>query len=442
MRSGRRRPFAFFVPFGIAVASTTLVSGAFAGDPGAQLALASISDQELSAHVFFLSSDELEGRAAGSPGCNVAAEYLASELHRVGAKPAGDDGTYFQNFKHGELAVKNVAAVIPGTDPGLAREIVVVGAHYDHVGRGNFGSLGGPAAKGQIHNGADDNASGTSAVLELAEAFSMLPSRRTILFLLFTGEEMGLVGSKYYCDHPLFPLEDTVAMLNMDMIGRSVDGYLFIGGMGTSPAWKPLIEEFTAGQHFKLELKDGGKAPSDNSSFYSKNVPVLFFFTNVHEDYHRPGDDWEKVNFAGEREIARLVFEIADAVANADARPKFTESGGYALPDSMMRGNWNGGARPQAGGNPDAPFLGITFAGDAGPGDGVPVRSVSADSGAAKAGVQAGDRIVGIDGTAVSNSDELLDKIRAHKVGDVVKLEVRRGDERLELPATLGKRQG
>jgi peptidase M28-like protein/PDZ domain-containing protein len=437
MRSVRRLFPSFLVSFGLAW--TTLAGGAFAGDSGANLALASISDQELSAHVFFLSSDELEGRAAGSPGCNTAAEYIAAQLHRVGAKPAGDDGTYFQNFKHGELAVKNVAAVIPGTDPELKREIVVVGAHYDHVGRGSFGSLGGPAAKGQIHNGADDNASGTSAVLELAEAFSMLPARRTILFLLFTGEEMGLVGSRYYCDHPLFPLEDTVAMLNMDMVGRSVDGYLFIGGMGTSPAWKPLVDRFTADQHFRLELKDGGKAPSDNSSFYAKNIPVLFFFTNVHEDYHRPGDDWEKINFAGEREIARLVFEIADDVGNAEARPKFTESGGYALPDSMLRGNW-GGAPTRGATNPEAPFLGITFAGDAPEGEGVPVRSVTAESGAAKAGVQDGDRIVTIDGAAVSNATDLLNEIRRHKIGDAIKLGVKRGDQRLEVEATLGKR--
>ncbi|MBI1851883.1 MAG: M28 family peptidase [Planctomycetes bacterium] len=437
MRTLRRSSSpSFSIVASLVLLLTPILASASPSGSGTSLAIASINDADLSSHIYFLASDELEGRAAGTPGCNVAAEYIASELHRSGITPAGDDGTYFQNFKHGELAVKNVAGILPGTDPDLKREIVVIGGHYDHVGRGNFGSLGGPAARGQIHNGADDNASGTSAVLELAEAFSMQPARRSILFLLFTGEEMGLVGSKYYCEHPLLPLDDTVAMLNMDMVGRSKDGYLFIGGVGTSPAWKPLIDQYTADTAFHLEMKDGGRAPSDNSSFYSKNVPVLFFFTNVHEDYHRPSDHWDKINFAGEREIARLVFEIADAVGNSSARPKFTESGGYALPDSMLRGNMTGGPPPST------PFLGITFASEAAAGEGVPVRSVVEESGAAKAGVKEGDRIVAVDGIPVADSAALLEKIRTHKIGDSVKLEVRRGDETLMLEAVLGKRQG
>jgi hypothetical protein len=420
----------------LAIVALLVIVGALpalGGEAGSSLAIASISESDLSAHVWFLASDELEGRASGTAGANVAAAYLAAALQRTGIEPAGDAGSYFQNFERGELKLKNVAGILRGADPALRREIVIVGAHYDHVGRGEFGSAGGSAARGEIHNGADDNASGTAVVLELAEAFTLYPPRRSILFLFFTGEEMGLVGSRYYAEHPLFPLEDTIAMINLDMVGRSRDAYLFIGGVGTAPVWKPMISRLNEDFGFRLEMKDGGRAPSDNSSFYNKKIPVLFFFTNVHEDYHRPGDDWEKLNFDGARDIARFVFRVVDELASAPARPEFVDTGNeYALPDSMRSSG-----RFRAG---DAPFLGVQFARRGGDAAGVPVESVVSGSPAEAAGLAAGDRILSIDGDAVNSSSELSAQLRSRKVGDTVKLRVQRGEETLEMEAALGTR--
>ena len=236
----------------------------------------------------------------------------------------------------------NVVGILPGSDLKLKNEAIVIGAHYDHLGLGGEGSLA--PREGDIHHGADDNASGTAGMLELAHIFSTQRPRRTIVFVAFSGEEEGLIGSNYYVNHPVVPLANTVAMINMDMIGRLKDQKLIIGGMGTAQEWKDEIKRtqdlFTttqtmpaaAGNHassasaspFALTLNEDGYGPSDHSSFYSKQIPVLFFWTGTHNDYHKPSDTAEKINYQGEARILSFVANIIRDIDKSDKRPTYS----------------------------------------------------------------------------------------------------------------------
>ena len=231
----------------------------------------------------------------------------------------------------------NVVGVLPGSDARLASEYVIIGAHYDHLGLGGPESL---AAKpeGQIHHGADDNASGTTGLLELARVLAAERGKikRSIMFIAFSGEELGLLGSGAYTKNPVAPLASTVAMLNMDMIGRLRNGSLFIGGVGTSPEWKPLLEKLNgnaqttaagngSGSRFQLSFGEDGFGPSDHQSFYVKDLPVLFFFTGTHDDYHKPTDTADKINAEGLKQVAEFVREIAIDIANEPQRIAFTK---------------------------------------------------------------------------------------------------------------------
>ena len=226
---------------------------------------------------------------------------------------------------------RNVVALLPGdlllAPTGSPRETLVLGAHYDHVGRGRFGSLA--QADGAIHNGADDNASGTAALLEIAGRLvaDRARLRRDVLFLAFSGEELGLFGSRHYVANPRVPLADTVAMLNLDMIGRLDDDRLYVGGSGTSLGWPPLLESKNDGPTpLRLRFMPGGRAPSDHESFYAKGIPVLFFFTGLHADYHRPSDDWDRINYPGEARVARLACAVAEDLLTRPDRPAFTKA--------------------------------------------------------------------------------------------------------------------
>src|SRR6185369_3241516 len=233
----------------------------------------------------------------------------------------------------------NVIGILPGIDPKLKSEAIVIGAHYDHLGHGGSGSL--PPNSTEIHHGADDNASGVAAMLELARQFSLeRKNRRTIIFIAFSGEEEGLIGSKYYVNYPVFPLENTVAMINLDMVGRLNENKLTIGGIGTAAGWKDLLQNanttesgFAAltnltnvpplkvknpsnrGAYFDLQLNEDGFGPSDHASFYGKKIPVLFLFSGTHSDYHKPTDTVDKINYSGERslvEFAAAIFKRID----------------------------------------------------------------------------------------------------------------------------------
>lgn len=247
-------------------------------------------------------------------------------LHKVGG------GILFQGVAvtiHTDLHYihkngENIIGYIPGTDSVARNSAIILGAHYDHLGMGGAGSLA--PGTNDVHNGADDNASGTAALLELGRYFSgpEHPLRHTILFLAFSGEEEGLLGSKHYVRDPPFPLDKTIAMLNMDMIGRPRDSTLFVGDTDTSPVWDSLLTAANRKYHWHLGESKVGYESSDHVSFYAKDIPVLFFFTGVHGDYHRPSDDWEKLNYPEYASVVRYIADVILALDSLGSPPSFT----------------------------------------------------------------------------------------------------------------------
>jgi len=348
-----------------------------------------------------------------------------------------------------DVAAHNVVGVIEGSDPVLKDESIVIGAHYDHLGRGGEGSLA--PREGEIHHGADDNASGTAGVLELARIFSTQRPKlkRTLVFIAFSGEEEGLLGSNYYVNHPLMPLDKTVAMINMDMIGRMKDRKLIIGGVGTAKEWRELITQANMAQKttitansgspapkgvpivvsangrpimttdpngaFELTMNEDGYGPSDHSSFYSKQIPVLFFWTGTHTDYHKPSDTFEKINYNDEARILNLVSRIVKDVDSADPRLTFTTA-----KSDPPRG---GGFRVYLG----------TIPNYAETNDGLLLDGVRDDSPAAKAGLKAGDKIIKIGNREVKNVYDYTYSLGEMKAGQEYVIEVMRGGEKLTL---------
>ncbi|MBI2211686.1 MAG: M28 family peptidase [Deltaproteobacteria bacterium] len=221
----------------------------------------------------------------------------------------------------------NVIGVLPGSDPELKKENVVIGAHYDHIGLGYFGTRD-TKAEGQIHNGADDNASGTAVLMNLAERLGARASRpaRTIVFIAFTAEELGVLGSAHYVGHPLFPLASTKAMINLDMVGRMKDNRLTVAGVDTAKEFRPLVTQ--AGQEFGVEINLSSRAAggSDHTPFYRKDIPVLHFYTGTHEDYHRPTDDWQKLNLQGMAKVSDVVLSVAERLAMSKEPPAFVHT--------------------------------------------------------------------------------------------------------------------
>ena len=342
---------------------------------------------------------------------------------------------FYVNVNRIESPSYNVVGILPGSDPKLKNEAIVIGAHYDHLGLGGEGSLA--PREGEIHHGADDNASGTAGVLELARMFTQGPKpRRTIVFVAFSGEEEGLIGSNYYVNHPVVPLANSVAMINMDMIGRLKDQKLSIGGVGTAQEWKDEIkrtqDSFTApqtipasaGNHsstsiaapFALTLNEDGYGPSDHSSFYSKQIPVLFFWTGTHNDYHKPSDTAEKINYQGEARIVLFVANVVRDIDKSDKRPTYT----VAKSESQGRST---GFRVYLG----------TLPNYADSNDGLLLDGVRDDSPAAKAGIKAGDKIVKLAGRDVKNVYDYTYALGEMKAGEEYEVELMRGGQRMTL---------
>lgn len=314
----------------------------------------------------------------------------------------------------------NVVGVIEGNDPKLKREYIIIGAHYDHLGRGGSSSLAPNSS--DVHHGADDNASGTAGLLELARIFSGRRGqlRRSIIFIAFSAEESGLIGSKAYVNNPAAPLADTVAMLNMDMIGRLKENRLTVGGVGTSPEFRKLVESLNpASGGFALRLNEDGFGPSDHSSFYAKQIPVLFFFSGTHEDYHKPSDTADKINYEGQAKIVGFVAEIARAIDRGDARPV------YAVARSQSSSRSTG----------FRVYLG-TVPSYAESNDGMLLDAVRDDSPAAKAGLKAGDKIVKLAGREIKNVYDYTYALGEMKPDQEYEVEVMRGGERLKMKLT------
>jgi aminopeptidase YwaD len=363
-----------------------------------------------------------------------------------------------------EAPAANVVGILEGSDAKLKHEVVVVGAHYDHLGRGGQGSLA--TREGEIHHGADDNASGVAGLLELARAFAQERKRvrRTMVFIAFGGEEEGLLGSSYYVRNPSLPLAQTTAMINLDMIGRMKENRLIVGGVGTAAEWKQWIakangglrlnvsaagatspeQEVERGSHpvvtgangvavanaatgerFALTMTEDGFGPSDHASFYARQTPVLFFWTGTHEDYHKPSDTADRINYEGELRIVSFVGDIVRSVDASDARPTYT------LAKSDAAAGRSTGFRVYLG----------TIPNYAEGGDGLKLDGVREDSPAARAGLKAGDLIVRLAGREVRNVYDYTYALGEMRAGVEYEVEVVRAGERLKLKLTPAARK-
>ncbi len=322
--------------------------------------------------------------------------------------------------------VNNVLAYLPGkTD-----EYIILGAHYDHLGRGNFDSLA-PSQIGQIHPGADDNASGTAGVLELARLLSPLKGQlqRGILFASFAGEELGLLGSAEWVKAPTKPLDKAVAMLNMDMVGRINGDKVYIGGVGTGSTFVNVLKLAEGDSPLKFETSQGGYASSDHTSFVAKRIPVLFFFSGLHSDYHKPSDTWEKINGVSAAQLLNVVAKATLEIASEADRPTFVVVAESNPHSGSVSGG--GGYGPYFGSIPD---FGQTE-------NGVKFSDVKPGSPAAKAGLKAGDVLVQFGNKPIKNLYDFTDALRRSKVGDVVPVTVLRDGKELKVDVKLEQRR-
>lgn len=321
----------------------------------------------------------------------------------------------------------NVVGFLEGSDPVLKNEIIAIGAHHDHLGWGGDGSGSLKPDTVAVHHGADDNGSGTAGLLELAQAFAARKSelKRSMLFLSFSGEELGLLGSAYYVKFPTLPLEKTVAMLNMDMIGRLNNKALIVYGIGTSPGFEELAKKHNRDSMFVLKLNKDGYGPSDHSSFYAKQIPVFHFFTDLHSDYHRPSDEYEKINYDGTEQVTKYVEAIALDLDQAAGKPQY-----IAVEAPRPAGGGGRSTRVYMGTIPD---FGEQV-------EGMKLSGVREGSPAAKGGLQGGDIIIKFGKVDIKNLYDFTYALGEYKPGDEVAVVVKRGKETLNMKVTLEKR--
>ncbi len=352
-----------------------------------------------------------------------AADIDTSELESGASAQAANqsvriDGVF--DVRTVRARTSNVAAFLPGRDDARKNEVVVIGAHYDHLGWGQEGSLY-RGAEPLIHNGADDNASGTAGIIELAEYFTAHRPERSLLFIAFSGEEMGLLGSMHWVSHPTIPLSRITAMVNLDMIGRLVDSTrrLNVQGIGTSPAWKSIVTSKNEAYEFDLALIEDGQGASDHSSFYGKGIPVLFFFTGLHTDYHRPSDDADKINYDGQEKVVRYIADVVNAI---DAQDSLAFTRVVQKEDQKVsRFNVYVGTIPDY----------------ANTGEGFRITGTSPGSPADKAGMKEGDIILRFGETDVKSIYDYMAALGRHTPGEIVTVIVKRGGESLALQVEL-----
>jgi hypothetical protein len=340
--------------------------------------------------------------------------------------PAGKT-TLEVNLEEIRQPTENVVAVLRGSDPHLKSESVVIGAHYDHIGFGHYGTRN-SSTEGQVHPGADDNASGTAVLVELARRLceSDIKPSRTIVFAAFSAEELGLFGSRHYVNHPAVPLSSTKAMINLDMVGRLRDGRVTVFGTRSAQEFSGIVNSAATGLGLELRESDGiGR--SDHMPFYSKKIPALHFFTGVHADYHGPGDTWDKLNLEGMAKISELVLATVRSIANTHAPLNFVSLPPVPGPQAISEGR---ASTTYLGSIPDY----------SGANEGVRLAGVSAGSPAALAGLREGDVIVMLAETKVQNLEDLMLALGSKKPGDEVEIVVLRGTQPLKLKAVLRAR--
>lgn len=387
-----------------------------------------VKPESIKKHITYLASDELKGRGTSSPEEVLAANYIAKQFKAAGL--SNFNGSFLRSFKYKynpnkhDTSTKdlkeNTANNVVGYLNNKAPYTIVIGAHYDHLGLGHDHNSMDANPEGKIHNGADDNASGTTGVIELANYFSN--NKKTepfnILFICFSGEELGLLGSKKYCEDPDIDLKSINYMINMDMIGRLNDSTkkVLVYGVGTSPVWVPLLDSLKS--EFKIIKDSSGIGPSDQTSFYLKDIPVLHFFTGQHSDYHKPSDDIEKVNYKGE---AAVLDYIISTIEKTFLYPKLTFLKTRS-PESSKAG-----FRVSMGIMPDYTFEG----------EGLHVDGVSDGKPAAKAGLQKDDIVVRLGTQKIKNIQDYMKALSSFKKGDTTEVEVMRDSKKLVLPITF-----
>ena len=321
---------------------------------------------------------------------------------------------------------------VVGFLPGRSDEYVVIGAHYDHLGLGDHSSLA-PSKIGSVHHGADDNASGVAGLIELARVLSRHREtlERGVLFIAFTGEEIGLLGSSHWVNHPTLPLDKAVAMINMDMIGRIRDNKVYVGGTGTGSTFNELLGKIEPNHDFEVSFSESGYTASDHTSFVTKKVPVLFFFSGLHSDYHKPSDTAEKINAKAATELLDMIGDITTELIAADAKPEFRK---------VTAASHGGGSPGRGGEGGYGPYFGSIP--DFGPVEsGVKFADIRPGSPADKAGLRGGDILTQFGDKEIKNLYDFTYALRAAKVGDVVEVTVERDGQEVSAKVTLEQRQ-
>jgi hypothetical protein len=378
-----------------AVATPVLFAGSLTS------AVEMIHTRDLRQHCEVLASDTLEGRETGSRGGEAAGAYIVGLLRKEKkVLPAAPDGDYYQPFPPNS---RNILVRLPGSDAALKREYVVVGAHYDHVGYGNARNSRGPI--GYIHNGADDNASGTAALLELVDAFCALDAapKRSILFIFWDGEENGLLGSQYWIRTPTVPLDRIRLVFNIDMIGRLRQNRAEVFGSRTAPGLRALLSSQNTDSPVALSFVWETRRDSDHYSFFAQQVPYLMIFTGKHPDYHTPYDDVEKLNVDGMERITRLLFRTVFAAAQQPALPPFRSA-------ALREGS-------QAQDEAETPLpsppsrLGVTWDEERAKQNVIQLTEIDPGSAADSAGLQVGDRIVEFGGARITTPDDMREAV-------------------------------
>ncbi|NND51929.1 MAG: M28 family peptidase [Flavobacteriaceae bacterium] len=381
------------------------------------------AENKIKTDVSFLASDDLEGRQTGTEGEKKAAEYIANRFKEMGIEAKGTDG-YYQDFsfKPKTDPHQEIEYTVTGTDSTVngrnvvafldnnASKTIVVGAHYDHLGYGAEGSL--YRGETAIHNGADDNASGVAVMLNLAAKLKESNNGNNYLFIAFSGEEMGLLGSNYFAKNPSIDAESINYMINMDMVGRlNADSTLAVYGVGTSPIFKQVIN--ASNTNFKIVENESGVGPSDHTSFYLIDVPVLHFFTGQHEDYHKPGDDSDKLNYEGMDLISDYIYDIlTDLDDNGELAFRKTKNESEDVPRF----------RVGLGVIPDYLY----------DGEGMRIDGVSEDKPAQKAGLQKGDIVIQLGDSTIVDMMSYMRALSVFEEGNTTKVIVDRNGERIE----------
>lgn len=402
----------------------------------------SITPEELRDLVYALAGPEAGGRLSGADSGRAAGDFIAKQLEARGVSPGGVGGGYFQPFGEGGEGSKfrNIIGIVRGADPKLNNEFVVVGAHYDHCGDGDPGA-GAMGNKGEIHHGADDNGSGTATVLALARVVAMKPLPRSTVFILFDAEERGLFGSAHFCKSPTVGLNKINMMINIDMVGRSYDGYLFVGGIGTAGPLDDMLTKALRNETKLLknvERNTDDEARSDQHNFVLKSIPSLFWFTGIHRDYHQPRDTPEKIQYKPMAAIARAIFEYIKLASATKEKLQFTSTGNNGMP--------KGDAAVETAVVQRARVMARRLGGQIAPGAGGKPVFQDTEAAGARAGFQRGDVILAIAKDTNKNSKAFIEvktvealrlELEKMKAGDPVQLKIQRGDASMVIGTTI-----